>query len=99
MSRCRCKSEAALLLISESALLLIPEAALLLTADRSEAALLLISEAALLLISEAALRKCPCPGPGASRKPHCCWLLVGVLASTALLFRSALGHVVTHSRR
>jgi hypothetical protein len=42
-----------------------PEAALLLI---SEAALLLVLEAALLLISEAALHKCPCPGPGASRK-------------------------------
>jgi hypothetical protein len=43
------------------------EAALVLV---SETALLLISETALLRISEAALPKCPCPGPGTSRKPH-----------------------------
>ena len=83
MSRSRRKSEAALVLVSETALLLISEAALLLISKAavllisetallliSETALLLISETALLLISEAALRKCPCPGPGASRKPH-----------------------------
>jgi hypothetical protein len=67
----------ALLFISEAELLLIPEAALL-----------LISAAALLLISEAALRKCPCPGPGARRKPYCCWSWKG--AALLLISEAAL---------
>jgi hypothetical protein len=76
-------SETALPLVSQTALLLVSEAALpFCPGDRTSAA-----------GPEAATSGCPCPGPGASRKPHFLQLGLGGRTSVGLGDRTSATEV------